>query len=134
MGVSISIAHKRSAPQEHLLFGRHMTEAQFDTPIRETYLGQAHIAGTGPQGTTCRECVYWRKIGRRREKAGGPIVEYIKPAEYFGKKHETQALEIKKQYCTRPILNKAKRMIPHAAKSCRLFEPSSNPPPARRPE
>jgi len=134
MGVSLIISHKRAAPHEHLLFGKNLTEAQFDTQIRETFLGQAHIAGTGPTGTTCRECVYWRKVGRRRDKPGGAVVEYVKPAEYFGKKHKTAPLALKKQYCTKPILNKAKRMILHSAKSCRLFEPSDNPPAEKRSE
>lgn len=41
---------------QHLLFSEHMTAKEVHLPIAETYLGQAHIAGTGPEGRTCREC------------------------------------------------------------------------------
>lgn len=116
---------------EHLLFGENLTKHPHDNAIRETFLGQAHIAGTGPAGTTCRECVFWRKFGKRRTPSG-EVVEYVKEPAYFGAKHAKTPCELKKQYCTRPILNKAKRMIPHTAKSCRLFEASENPPAPKR--
>lgn len=45
----------------HLSITPHLTAADFDCPISNTFLGQAHIAGTGPQGTTCRECKLWGK-------------------------------------------------------------------------
>lgn len=132
MTVTLNIRHK-AAPREHLLFSEHMTAAPYDGPLRETFLGQAHIAGTGPEGTTCRECVFWHKKAWRKVPGGG-YEEYVKAPEYFGKRHETAPNALKKHYCTRPILNKAKRLIPHDAKSCRLFEPANNPPPARKPE
>lgn len=113
---------------EHLKFSEHLTGAPFDGPIKETFLGQAHIAGTGPDGTSCRECVFWRKIGWRKNHLGN-YEEYVREPAYFSKKHPKTPGEIKKQYCTKPILNKAKRLIPHSAKSCRLFEPNEAPPP-----
>lgn len=116
---------------EHLLFSEHLTEAKCDSPIRDTFLGQAHIAGTGPKGRTCRECIWWRLIGKRRQ-AGGGIVEFVKAPAYFGKRHKDAPGELKKQRCTRPILNKANRLIPHHAKSCRLFEASEHAPAAKR--
>lgn len=115
---------------EHLLFSEHLTGAKFDSPIRQTFLGQAHIAGTGPQDKTCRECVFWRTIGHRKE--GGVWVEYEKAPAYFGKTHKATPCELKKQRCTRPILNKAKRQIPHYAPSCRLFEQRDESPPAKK--
>ena len=129
MTVTLNIRHK-APPREHLLFSEHLTGAPFDGPIKETFLGQAHIAGTGPDGRTCRECAFWHKW------------KYIKATDsyapcspgYFGKKHKSSPLEPKKAYCTRPILNRAKRLIPHHAKACRLFEPAENPMPARKPE
>lgn len=56
---------------EFLNFSEHLTPAQFDSPIRSTYLGQAHIAGTGPSGTTCRECVFWRRVSTRKDPKTG---------------------------------------------------------------
>ena len=116
---------------EHLVFSEHLTGAPFDSPIRETYLGQAHIAGTGPAGTTCRECIFW-DLRAMRKIAGGGYQEYSKPYEYFGARHQKTPCELKKRKCLRPIANKASRLIPHHAKSCRLFEPADNPPPARK--
>ena len=113
---------------DHLVFSEYLTTAPMDGRIRETYLGQAHIAGTGPEGRTCRECIYWRVFGKRRH--GDSYVEYVKEPAYFGKKHAKTPNELKKQRCTRPILNKANRLIPHHASSCRLFEAMDNPPPA----
>ncbi|MGE8110421.1 hypothetical protein [Erwinia amylovora] len=106
----------------------HMTSFPFDTLIKETHLGQAHLAGTGPKGTTCRECVFWHKWERRKAS-----VVPCAPG-YFGKKHKTHPGELKTAYCNRPILNKATRLIPHHAKSCRLFEQSDTALPAIKPE
>lgn len=129
MTATVTIEHKR-APREHLLFSDHLTEAKFDTPIRETYLGQAHIAGTGPQGKTCRECEHWHQWKYSKAKE-----DYVPcPSGYNGKRHKTAPLEPKKAYCNRPTLNKAKRLIPHHAKSCRLFVAADHPMAAKRPE
>ena len=43
----------------HLDFGKHLKAMPHDAAIRKTYLGQAHIAGTGQEGKTCRECAFW---------------------------------------------------------------------------
>jgi len=129
MAVTLNIAHKKPA-REHLLFSDHLTAADFDHPIRETFLGQAHIAGTGPDGKTCRECAHWHQWKFSKAKN-----DYVPcPPGFYGKRHKITPLEPKKAYCNRPILNKAKRLIPHAAKSCRLFEQAEQPLPARKPE
>lgn len=129
MAVSLNIAHKRPS-REHLMFSDHMTAAEFDHPIRETYIGQAHIAGTGPAGSTCRECDHWHKWKYVSAKD-----DYAPVAPgYFSKKHGATPNEPRKAYCNRPMLNKPKRLIPHTAKACRLFQPAESPMPAMRPE
>lgn len=133
MTVTLNIAHKKG-PREHLMFSDHLTEAKFDTPIRETFLGQAHIAGTGPEGKTCRECEHWHQW--KFKKLGAGLGGDWRPTSpgYNGKRHKTAPLEPKKAYCNRPILNKAKRLIPHFAKACRLFVAAEHPMAAKRPE
>jgi len=111
---------------QHLLFSEHLTPAVFDRPIRETFLGQAHIAGTGPEGKTCRECVFWHVW---KWDNGGRSNEPAHPG-YFNKDNPEKGLGLKKALCNRPIANKAHRRVPHEAKACRLFEENSNPPPA----
>jgi hypothetical protein len=129
MAITTNIHHKDTT-REHLLFSDHLTAADFDSPIRETFLGQAHIAGTGPEGRTCRECVSWHQW--KYDKSRDDFIP-CSPG-FFSKRHKAHPLEPKKAYCTRPIANKAKRLIPHSAKSCRLFEPAEKPVPARKPE
>lgn len=118
---------------EHLLFSEHMTAKDVHQPIADTFLGQAHIAGTGTEGRTCRECRFWHGWKLRKLLGGG--VERV-PADpgYFGKKHALTPLGLKKAKCNRPILNKANRQIPHHAKACRLFEATEHPLPVRRPD
>lgn len=111
---------------EHLLFSEHMTPHPCDGPIKETFLGQAHIAGTGPEGTTCRECVFWHKHKHTKD---GPAP--CGPG-WQGKRHTTRPLELKKAWCNRPIINKAERLIPHSAKSYRLFIAAEHPLPIKR--
>lgn len=118
---------------QHLLFSEHMTAKEVHRPIAETFLGQAHIAGTGPEGKTCRECRFWHAWKWRKLVGGGKELIAADPG-YFGKKHKLQPLGLKKAKCNRPILNKANRLIPHGAKACRLFEPAEHPLPARRPD
>ncbi|RVD44640.1 hypothetical protein EN742_01610 [Mesorhizobium sp. M4A.F.Ca.ET.020.02.1.1] len=114
---------------EHLEFGANLTAGAHDAAIRATYLGQAHIAGTGPQGATCRECVFWHKW--KAATGGGKLPS---PPGYFSKRHKASPNALKKALCTRPILNKANRLIPHDASACRLFERADHPLPAVRPE
>lgn len=112
---------------KHLDFGEGLTPSANDDAVRGTYLGQAHIAGTGPEGRTCRECIhYWPKgyddggnFGERREFA------------YCGR-GDDGPLHLADARCNRPILNKADRVYPHCAKACRLFELNESAPPATR--
>ncbi|PLU83398.1 hypothetical protein BMJ22_05100 [Sinorhizobium medicae] len=132
---------------EHLLFSQNLTAKEVHRPIAETYLGQAHIAGTGPDGKTCRECIFWH-VWKSRKLADGiksifwhvwksrKLAEGIKkiPADpgYFGKRHRKTPCELKNARCNRPILNKANRLIPHSAKACRLFEAAEHVLPAKK--
>ncbi len=116
---------------EHLLFSDHLTSKEVHRPIAETYLGQAHIAGTGPAGTTCRECKFWCLIKHRKDSFGNYQEHSVHPG-YFSPKHAKAPGEAKKAKCNRPILNKAKRLIPHHAKSCRLFEAAEIVMPAKK--
>lgn len=105
----------------HLQFGEHLTEASSDKAIRETHLGQAHIAGTGPPGTTCRQCSKWLNADE-----DGELVDH----KYRG--HGKGVLFLQPAYCCHPILNKATRLVPPTANSCRLFFEAEKPPPLTR--
>lgn len=115
----------------HLSFSEGMTQFESHKPIMQTYLGQAHIAGTGPQGKTCRECVFWH-IEKYKKVADGEYERIAAEPGYFGKGHKKNPSELKKAKCHRPILNKANRLIPHHALACRLFEENETPPPATK--
>ena len=105
------------------LFTPHLTMPETLEPILRTHLGQAHIAGTGPEGKTCRECSHWfNRDGNGRLCA----------AKYQGDGSGT--LHLQGARCNRPILNKADRLVPHNADACRLFEQEESPPPASRPD
>jgi hypothetical protein len=99
---------------DHLELTRHRTRSEFDARIEQTYLGQAHIAGTGPPGTTCRQCVFWHawkwtRASRLDERVRVPA----KPGYSGG--------VLGRAMCNKPIINKARRRVPHYAPSCRLF-------------
>jgi hypothetical protein len=83
-------------------------DADFDAALRQTYLGQAHIAGTGPEGKTCRECKWWGKL--KTDKIANPGY-YAEPPRH-----------LKQARCHRPVPHKARRVFPHTAIACRLFE------------
>lgn len=93
----------------------HLTEA--DAPLQATHLGQAHIAGFGPAGKTCRECCHY----------GDDAADY--PDFYEGSK---TGGALKPGRCLYPIRGKARRKFPHSAKACRFFEQSDNPPPTAK--
>lgn len=115
----------------HLEFGKGLTGNEAHSAVAKTYLGQAHIAGTGPEGKTFRECVFWH-IKKYRKISDGEYESYAVHPGYFGKSHKTTPCEVKKARCNRPIANKANRLIPHNAGACRLFEQEEHPLPAKR--
>lgn len=114
---------------DHIEVTPHLHDAGFEEAIKATFLGQAHIAGTGPKGKTCRECSLWF-IMRRPEPEAPPQPA---PPGYFGKKSQTP-LELKRARCNQPIPHKANRRVPHHAKACRFFDQAENPPAERKPE
>ena len=106
----------------------HMTPAEFDGALQKTYLGQAHIAGTGPEGKTCRECRWFFIPDVERwvivKKTGVGAYKTDKAST-----HDKEGMH-RKMRCNRPILNKAKRRFTPFAQACRLFEQAEAPHPA----
>jgi hypothetical protein len=89
----------------------HLTGARpIDTLAEATYPGQAHWAGTGPRGRTCRECMLWN-VGDGRG-------DY---ADFGG---------IKPRRCAKFQILTMRRgqPIPHYAPACRHFEINPDPP------
>ena len=91
-------------------FDKHLHQLPHDAAFGQTYKGQAHIAGSGPHGKTCRQCVYFTGKG------------------YYTKNHC-----LKDGRCEYPIPGKAPKTFPHYAKACRFFEMSPTPPTAQKP-
>lgn len=82
-------------------------ETQHDAKFRGTHLGQAHVAGSGPAGKTCRECSFYGKGLKNWPDyyAGGELKNNLKQAT-----------------CRNPIPGKSNRKFPHYARACLLFE------------
>lgn len=114
--------------ESHLLFSKHMTPSRSDRQVVETYLGQAHFAGTGPDGRTCRECVFYYPLGFNTD---GDLSER-REFRYRSRHEIDHPSELHDARCNRPILNKAERCFPHYARACKLFEPSDSPPLAKK--
>ena len=119
--MSKRLARTEDYMMEYLRFGEGLHAASFDEQFRDTFLGQVHLAGTGPQDKTCRECIHWRLLVK-----GAPT-----PPGYYAKTNKDKAGQIKKAKCLYPMPHKANRRFPHDAKSCRFFEQSDAPPPAQ---
>ena len=84
--------------------------------IEGTYRGQAHIAGTDPEGRTCRQCIHWGLADGIEVLATG-----------YNPKGE-----INQGRCNTLTARKSNALFPHFAKACRLIEESEDPPPAKR--
>lgn len=96
---------------ETLDFDKTLCAQPYDAVFASTYRGQAHIAGTGPRGATCRQCAYWGSRNAPQEHPG------------FYSKNSL----IKDAYCNYPISGKADRAFPNYASACRFFERADNP-------
>ena len=107
----------------------HLTTLDEHAAIHQTYLGMAHIAGTGPEGRTCRECVFWRGERKIRDRSG-KVIDTVVGYAYFSKGHP-DAGTLKRQLCRRPMTGKPKRGVPHDAMCCRLFVEDPQPPAER---
>jgi hypothetical protein len=99
-------------------------EARFDAALKATHLGQAHIAGTGPEDKTCRECRFYGIL---------QYGELVSPG-YYAESNADAPNGLKQARCHASISHKAKRKFPHTAIPCRLFEQDEAPFPAIKPE
>lgn len=93
--------------------------------IAATHLGQAHLAGTGPQGKTCSDCAFWHLW--KRVKVDGVLQVTKADPGNFSDKHEKTPGARKDALCNKPILNKARRKVPPHASACRFFTPRNAP-------
>jgi hypothetical protein len=84
----------------------------------DTHEGMAFWSGTGPQGTTCRQCKHWSHR-RRWERDKGLVPGGPAPATC--RKFRSLAMK-----------NRGTR-IPHDAPSCKYFDATENPQALRRP-
>lgn len=91
--------------------------------LMRTFIGQAHIAGTGPDGKTCRECALWGVMKRVDGEA------IIAPPGHFAISNKASPGALKRGKCNFAIRGKSGRRIPHTALACRFFQGAENPPP-----
>jgi len=89
-------------------------ENAFVSAASVTHVGQAHLAGSGPTGATCRECAYWQHCKLWKADGGPP-----KPSPCAKYKQLMRAWG---------------RPIPHNALACKYFEASEHPTPLSKPE
>ena len=96
----------------------HFTPEPAHEKIGSTFVGQCHVAGTGPKGKTCRECKYFG-----RKEPG--IYAY-----YGHQKHCNTPGALKDAYCHNlgDFPGKAFRQFPHTAPACVFFEQSDHAP------
>jgi hypothetical protein len=89
----------------------HMTFDAMDSLARITFCGQAHFAGTGPPGRTCRECEHWLGGGYHHHPSG---IRTLKPAP-----------------CGRfaDLMNHPGSPVPQEALACKYYEAADRPPP-----
>lgn len=95
--------------------GEHLTTEPGHERFQDTFIGMAHIAGTGPEGSACCEC---KRFG---DVDGKPVKRYG-----FRKGTKTPG-ELYPGYCHRFVHGKRFQMFPGDAKSCSLFERSTHP-------
>ncbi len=112
---------------DHMQLTQHMTRIGYEEAIERTYLGQAHIAGTGPEGTTCRHCAFWKMRSYAKQVYDPDTGAWLRERLVQPKSRDKDGL-LRRHPCTRPIAGKARRRIPHDALSCRLFEENPEPP------
>lgn len=100
---------------DHLEPNPHMTRLHEHNPIMATFIGQAHIAGTGPECTTCSQCKFWgipKTEGR---------VRVINSPGHYALSNKKQPGAFKKGGCHYAIRHKSNRRFFHFAQSCRFF-------------
>lgn len=105
----------------------HLTRNEGHRYLEKTHLGQAHLAGTGPDNRTCRECKHWYCT---RKRADG-FYERFHPYEGG----DDGMMHLGPSKCNYPIAGKAHRRVPHSAEACRLFVAAVDAPePSREPK
>lgn len=76
--------------------------------IRMSHAGQAHFAGTGPDGKTCRMCEHWKSEGY----AASGILKPVRCTKY------------------QQLTGKPGSAVPHSAPVCKYFSENEKPPQA----
>lgn len=91
----------------------HLTAAPIDVLARASYPGMAHFAGTGPRGSTCRECIFFDHGPHDYRSKNGKHRGLIEPAKC--KKYQQ-------------ITMQAGAKIPDDAAACKYFDANPTPP------
>jgi hypothetical protein len=106
-------------------FGQNLAgENRHEQAIRNTYIGMAHLAGSGPEGRTCRECIHYGSMGKWGDRQG---------PGYYSESDPLKANQLKQGRCFYAIPHKSPRRFPHDARACRFFEASETPWPLEKP-
>lgn len=105
-------------------FGQGLHSNEWDEVIRRTHIGQAHLAGTGPEGATCRTCKFFGKIDRWGK---------LQSPGFYSARAALNPGGLKQGRCSYRIPGKATRLFPHTAGACRFYEPADNPWPEVKP-
>ena len=90
-----------------------MFDDETERGMRVTPPGMAHWSGTGPEGTTCRECNFYSYEGRYASNS---------------KKHSAGGLKPGRCKKFKQLMNKKGATFAHSKASCRHFEVHPNPP------
>ena len=100
---------KAKQPITPLIVSPKLTHDPAHDRIAETYVGQAHIAKTGPEGVKCGDCRYWHNWKTVREGSGSRTV---------ADRDDTAGGAL----CNKPIANKPRKKFPASADACMFFE------------
>lgn len=84
-----------------------LTTVPIDTLVRQSFSGMAHFAGTGPNGRTCRECIFFNH---------GPYDYRAKNGKYRG---EILPADCKKYQQITQCKGDA---VPDVAAACKYFD------------
>jgi len=83
---------------------------------KETHKGQAHFAGTGPKGATCRTCAFWAfEQNMPQYKADGTL--HMQRCNKF-----------------QQMMRRQGNKIPHEASACRYHEEAQKDRPRQNPD
>lgn len=99
---------------------RLIRDTEVDRKARQTHSGQAHWAGSGPSGASCRGCEHfaWKVTGGWHSLNG----------KHAGAPKPAQCSQFRK------MTGRAGDSIPHDAQACKYFAATKTPQPLRRPE